>query len=465
MTNTPPLDPNLSKVQAVAQWISQRIQWAVYSPNQRVPSIRQLAKKLGVSAFTVTQAYEHLVAENVLTAKPGSGFYVRAQSILPAIESSALPTSRPMDTRWLIQHMFSDIAPLRSPGSGMLPPEWMHYDKLQYLLRQVVQEVDSFAYDYGTIQGYLPLRQFFAQQLDVMGVHCPSAQIITTSGVADAVNIVARGLLSAGETVLVDEPGWFWLSGNLLNQGLKVIGVARDGQGPDIAQLTRIMQVYRPKLYVTNSVLHNPTSYNLHPARAHQVLNLIHQYDSYILEDDLFSAFDPGGLALRYAILDQCQRVFYVTGVSKSVGANWRVGLLACPKAQMDTVIREKMLSHITGSQFNERVIHKWWSQGDYRRQIRTIQQKLYQAHQWLRRALPEIGLQYPEHAQAGMFLWLDTGVDSSELALSAYQDGWLVAPGQLFFPQAPSSTYMRLNVACTTAEFLQWLADYLQRK
>ncbi|BFM02991.1 hypothetical protein Psyaliredsea_16380 [Psychrobacter alimentarius] len=79
-----------------------------------------------------------------------------------------------------------------------------------------------------------------------------------------------------------------------------------------------------------------------------------------------------------------------------------------------------------------------------------------------MRKALPKIGLAYPEHTQAGIFVWVDTQQDTSQLALDAYSDGWLVAPGQLFHPDASASTYLRLNVSTTSDAFLAWLGKYL---
>ena len=70
MVETYTLNPNLTKTAAVAEWLQQRIDWQIYLPNQRVPSVRKLAKLLEISSFTVVKAYEHLVATNWLIAKP-----------------------------------------------------------------------------------------------------------------------------------------------------------------------------------------------------------------------------------------------------------------------------------------------------------------------------------------------------------------------------------------------------------
>ncbi|MDO5769504.1 MAG: PLP-dependent aminotransferase family protein [Psychrobacter sp.] len=461
MTHSYELNPNLTKTAAVAEWIGQRIEWHIYQPNQRVPSVRKLAKLLGISSFTVTQAYEQLVATGVLIAKPSSGYYVREPTAPIAIKAPNI-AKQVIDTRWLVQQMFSDTPRARSPGAGMLPTDWVKNDKLGWALRQVIQQADDFVYDYGHIQGYLPLRQHLVQTLDTLGIHASLNNVMTTAGVSQAVIIVAKHLLAAGDTVMVDAPGWFWLSSSLQQLGLEVIGVNRDEQGPDIEQMQKLFERHRPKLYITNSVLHNPTSYNLHPARAHQVINLVHQYDAYILEDDCYGELDASGRALRYATLDQFERVFYTTGYAKVMAASWRVGLLVCPDDFIEPLLRLKTVTTMTTPEFGERVIHRLLTHGDYRRQVKKTQQHLYKAHQHLRAALPKIGIEYPKYTQAGMFIWVDTGRDTGELALDAHNAGWLIAPGQLFDPNAQASTHLRLNVGTTSDEFLAWLGGYL---
>lgn len=457
------LNPNLTKVQAVVEWVNQRVQWQVYSPHSKLPSIRALAKRLGVSGFTIGQAYDQLVALGILTAKTGSGFYVNPPiGAIQTLPTQAM-TDNVIDTRWLMNHMFAGMPADKAPASGTLPKTWLAYPRLETLLRQVVSKANDFAYDYGDIQGYFPLREQFCRQADGLGIAISPRQVITTGGVSTAVDMVARALLQTGDAVAVDDPSWFWLSSCLQNQGLRVFGVKRDEQGPDIEQLRQLMKNEKIKLYLTNSVLHNPTSYCLHPARAHQVLNLLHEFNAYLVEDDLYSAFDEGGQALRYATLDQLERVFYISGTSKVIGSSWRVGLLACPQPFIEPILRVKMLSNMTTPEFCERVIYQICLDTDYRRHTKKLRTRLYQAHIRLKETLPKIGIQYPKHAHlGGLFLWIDTGVDTAQMALDAYQNQWLIASGQLFSPHKNRSSFMRINVARTSDAFLDWLGDYL---
>jgi len=106
--------------------------------------------------------------------------------------------------------------------------------------------------------------------------------------------------------------------------------------------------------------------------------------------------------------------------------------------------------------------LDKLWTHGENRRQLKKLQEHLYNAHQNLRKKLTAIQIEYPEYTQQGMFVWVDVGCDTAKLALQAHNEGWLVAPGLLFTPNAESSTYLRLNVATTSDDFLEWLKAYI---
>ncbi len=473
--NPSALDPRFNKVDAVVAWLNERIEMRFYAPGARVPSVRQLADKLGVSRFTVVNAYEKMVAAGTLTSRAGSGFYV-AQAIHVAKSEPdsaqknllAFQETSVVDAKWLLRHLFSDLPDDRTPGSGILPRSWLENERMGVAVRAVTRSTDAHIYDYGHVSGYAPLREQIVVQLHPLGIHAQPDQVVTTNGVSMAIDLVARYFLNPGDAVLVDDPCWFWLYGCLQAQGLRVIPVPREPDGPNIEVLTHIMQTERPKLYVTNSVLHNPTSYGITPARAYQVLRLLEEYDAYMLEDDIYgdlhTGLSKGAPALRYAALDQLKRVFYIASFSKCLGADLRVGLLCCPQEHTQGIILRKMLSAMVCSEMNERIVHRLLIDGQQRRHLEKLRQRLATAHEQMRVQLPKIGLQYPEHAQEGIFLWIDTGVDTNALALAAKNDGWLVAPGSLFSPKLGASTMMRLNVTRTTDAFFAWLGHYLEQ-
>ncbi|MBV7434989.1 PLP-dependent aminotransferase family protein [Cardiobacteriaceae bacterium TAE3-ERU3] len=446
------------KTTQVRHWLSQRIATRQYPPNSRVPSIRALAKQLGFSPYTVTQAYEQLVAEGILHARSGSGFYV-----CPPKNHVRLPNptqhninDNVFDSGWLMRHLFHGFSCQRAPGSGLLPDAWLEQRHLGKIVRQNAERAAQYSYGYGQLHGYIGLREQFCRQLDNVGILAHPEQILTDNGVSASIVNIATTLLQPGDRVIVDDPGWFWLTACLQNCQFDVIGVPRDQYGPNIDLFEAALRDHGARLYISNSVLHNPTSHNLHPARAHQVLNLLHRYDAWLVEDDVYGAFDQH--ALRYATLDQLDRVFYVSGISKILGGSWRVGCIAAPTKHIEALLRQKMLSNMTCSELNERIVTDLSTGSHYRKHIHDLQQRLGEAHDNLRHWLHDSPFQLTDNQQPGLFVWLDTGMDSNELALLGKDANWLIAPGSLFHPDQRASTYIRLNIANTSRGFIQWL-------
>lgn len=155
----------------------------------------------------------------MLTAKPSSDYYVLPQ-ITQRRNTEVLAKADMVNTSWLVQQMFSDVPNHRSPGSSELPIEWIKNDRIRWAVRQVNQDIDSFIYNYGEIQGYLPLREQLVQYLDLLGMHTSADNIITT-GVSQAILTVTRLLLNVGDTVIVDNPSWYWTSSTLQQQAIR----------------------------------------------------------------------------------------------------------------------------------------------------------------------------------------------------------------------------------------------------
>ncbi len=410
-----------NKTQAICDWVLEKIHWQIYLPGQRIPSVRSLAEKLSVSTFTVAQAYDRLTAHGHLTAVRGSGYYVNKNSgnnhnkqyrhsehhaghrINPNTPPLTTRNDNALETGWLLGHLFNDYPDSHSPGSGQLPTAWVTQDFLQSAIRRTTARLNDFTYRYNYVQGYQPLRETFARQLDDLGIRANPEHMVTTSGVSGAIELLLNYFVRAGDTVIVDDPGWFWIIGCLQQKGIRVFGVTRHYDGPDIEQLEKLLIHEKPKLYITNSVLHNPTSFNIHPAVAYQVLNLMREHDVYLLEDDIYGHLSVGSLALRYAALDQFDRVFYAGGPSKIIGGNWRVGLLCCPEAHIEGVMRQKLLSNMATPELTERGVYQLWTDSYYRKHVVSVQNKLLRAHEQLRPKLNAIGIAYPERAQAGL--------------------------------------------------------------
>jgi DNA-binding transcriptional MocR family regulator len=453
-----------SLVEQIVQSVEARIDDKLLRTGARMPSIRQFADQHGVSRFTVVEAYDRLVARGFLESRRGSGFYVRERAPLAAPQASARATEPPrrLDVVWLVRNMFRETPPHKMPGSGLLPSDWLDGELVGNALRAISRQNQNLLLHYGNPQGFLPLRQQLQLKLAELEIGVTPEQIVTTVGVTQGLDLVARHFLQPGDTIFVDDPAWFLMFGSFATLGAKVVGIPRQADGPDIAKLAELAALHKPKLFVINSVLHNPSSTSLSAAKAFQVLKIAEQHDFTIVEDDIYCDLHPGGAAqpaTRIASLDQLNRVIYLSGFSKSLAANLRVGFIAASHEMAKRLSDRKMLSTLTSSEIGERVVYKVLSEGHYRKHVERLRGKLDGVREKTVRQLEKIGLRIDGSSTAGMFLWADTGCDTNLLTERAMQEGYLLAPGSLFSPDQLPSTRMRLNVAAMgDPGLLRWL-------
>lgn len=449
-----------SLVLQITRAIQSRIDDKLLRTGSRMPSIRQFAELHGISRFTVVEAYDRLVAQGFLESRRGSGFYVREKAPITvaggAARSPELPPqhSQNVDIVWLIRNMFRQLPPQKMPGSGLLPPGWLDGELIANGLRAISRQNGNLLVTYGTPQGFLPLRQQLQLKLAELEIAAAPEQLLTTAGVTQALDLVARHFLQPGDTVFVDDPAWFLMFGSFATLGAKVVGIPRGADGPDVAALAQLAALHRPKLYVINSVLHNPTSTSLSAAKAFQVLKLAEQHGFTIVEDDIYCDMHPGAAvqpATRLAALDQLQRVIYLGGFSKTLAANLRVGFIATSPELAKRLADRKILSTLTTSEVGERVVYKILSDGHYRKHVDRLRGKLDAVREKTIRQLERTGLCADIAAPAGMFAWVDAGCDTNLLAEQAMAQGYLLAPGSLFSPHQLPSTRMRINVAAMT--------------
>jgi DNA-binding transcriptional MocR family regulator len=444
-----------SLVEQIVRSVAARIDDKLLRTGSRMPSIRQFADSHGVSRFTVVEAYDRLVAKGFLESRRGSGFYVRERAPMIAPTHPAKhagdPAVKQMDVVWLVRNMFRQHPPQKMPGSGVLPNEWLDGELIASGLRAISRQNQNLLLQYGTPQGFLPLRQQLQLKLAELEIAAAPEQFVTTSGVTQALGLVARQFTQPGDTIFVDDPAWFLMFGSFAMLGAKVVGIPRLPDGPDIVKLAELAALHKPKLYVINSVLHNPTSTSLSAAKAFQVLKIAEQHDFIIVEDDVYCDMHPGTAvqpATRIAALDQLNRVIYLGGFSKTLAANLRVGFIATSHQLAKRLSDHKMLSALTTSEIGERVVYKILSEGRYRKHTDRLRAKMDALRDKTVRQLERVGMKIDITTPAGMFVWADTGGDTNVLAEKGMAQGYLFAPGSLFSPNQLPSTRTRINIA-----------------
>lgn len=477
-----------SLTEQLASRFAERIRTRLLAPGARLPSVRQCAEQHGVSPYTVVAAYDQLLAQGLIEARKNRGFFVReavpvhgapnearqgatgeaGNRTLNAWTTATGLNARaqvPIDATALIRGMFHKVSNKPQPGMGVFPPEWLESSFMPAAVRKVTntRALQAFSLQYGEPLGDSGLRRALSNRLAALNVHAAPEQIITSVGATHALDIVSRTLLRAGDPVMVEEPGWAVEFARLSALGMRILPVPRRADGPDLEVMARYCELHAPKLYVSVSVFHNPTGYCLTPGSAHRVLQLANQHNFHIVEDDTYSHIAPEH-ATRLCALDGLQRTIHVSGFAKILAPNWRVGFLAAPHSLVERLLDTKLLGTLTTPALLEKALALCIEQGQLRRHAERIRTRLDAARSRSVKLALAAGCTFAAEP-VGLFGWVDTGVDTDELAQRMLDEGYLLAPGALFHAERRPSTLMRINFATTQDSTFWRTFERLRRK
>lgn len=340
------------RIEVVMADIKEKIATVIYMPGSRLPSVRAAAKNYGFSPSTIVEAYERLQTEGVIYSRPGAGFYV-TESIAPlSLTETGRNLDRTIDPLWVSRQSLEpsdDVTKnVIKPGCGWLPPAWLFEEGMRRGLRSVARGDASVISEYATPLGLPALRQLLTRRMAGLGINADLSQVILTESGTQAIDLILRFLLTSGDTVIVDDPCYFNFRALLRAHRVKAIGVPYTPNGPDVDAFAAVLEEHKPKLYITNAAIHNPTGATLPHTAAYQVLQLAQAAGLYIIEDDIFADFEIKP-APRLAAMDGLSRVFYIGSFSKTLSASLRCGYIAAPKEWVESLLDLKIATGFGG--------------------------------------------------------------------------------------------------------------------
>lgn len=417
----------------------------------RLPSIRSLAAAMDVSPSTVVDAYDRLAAEGLIRARRGSGFYVSPTIMPPLALAEAEPRrDREVDPFWVSRQSLDADDAVPKPGCGWLPASLMPEAGLRSAIRALARSDADLLTDYGGTRGGLVLRRLLLARLAEDSIPASADQLMLTGSGTQATDLICRFLLRPGDTVLVDDPCYFNFRALLRAHQARIVSVPYSPSGPDVARVEQILGAERPRLYITNSALHNPTGATMSLQTAHRLLTAAGAHDLTIIEDDIFGDFEPER-SPRLAALDGLNRVIRIGSFSKTLSASVRSGYIAARADWIEHLVDLQVATSFGGpSPVATEIIAKVLAGGGYRKHMDELRQKLTRARRDIARKLGAIGVEPWLMPRGGFFLWcrLTGGQDATQVARAALEEDVVLAPGNVFSVAQTSQHFMRFNVA-----------------
>lgn len=444
-------DGEVTRTGEVMAAIRMKVSSRALVSGDRLPSIRRFAATMGVSPSTVVEAYDRLAAEGLIRARRGSGFYVAGTGLPPLALAEAEPRrDRAVDPFWVSrQSLDADPAALK-PGCGWLPAEWMPQAALRRAVRTLARSESAVLADYGSTRGSPTLRRLLLGRFAEEGIEASPDQLLLTGSGTQAIDLICRFLLRPGDAVLVDDPCYFNFQALLRAHQVRIVGVPYTPNGPDMAAFEAVLGAERPRLYITNSALHNPTGATLSPQTAHRLLSAASAHDLTIVEDDIFADFEPEP-SPRLAALDGLDRVIRIGSFSKTLSASIRCGYIAGRADWVEGLADLQVATHFGGpSPMATELIAHVLAGGGYRKHMEELRQRLARARHETAARLEPLGIRPWLMPRGGFYLWcrLLEGQDSAALARLAVEENVVLAPGNVFSVSQTAASFLRFNVA-----------------
>ena len=414
-----------------------------------LPSGRKLAEQLKVSRNTVVIAYLNLLDEGFIRSRERSGFYVR-EDVLDGYakrkiskRKEAVKSTIDWSSRLSIQA--ENLPYTKRPQDWQRYPYpflYGQYDKKLFPVadwRECCKEASSLTAIYDWASDHIDrdspelIKQIHEKLLPRRGIFVEPDEIMVTVGAQHAIYLVANLLLDKHKTIGIENPTYADARNTFLTKTKNLQYIDVDENGLVIDERLNPCD----SVYVTPSHQY-PTTVTMPKSRRLQLLQVAHDKDFLIIEDDYESELNYTGTPIpALKSLDKDGRVIHLGSLSKTLAPGIRLGYIVAPKAFITQAraLRRLMLRHPPSN--NQYIIGLFIKRGYHDALIRKMSKTLYKRSQIMQELLDQyFPNSSPKLAFGGSAYWIkgSKDLDSEALLIKAKELGILIESGNTFF-------------------------------
>jgi DNA-binding transcriptional MocR family regulator len=422
----------------------------------RLPSERDCAATLGVSRTTVTSAYQELKSTGLLRGYVGRGAIVIADDPdrAPAgaiswlqIASRQAPRNRTLNP--------ATHPGLISFGDGWLHPSLIPHADLAAAASKAARDMAPLT-TAAPVLGLPVLRDALTEMLRAQGVKATPNELLVTGGAQQGLNVIARALISPGDTVLCESATWYGAVRAYQAAGAVVAGVAMDHEGVDPDALEDALVRLRPKLVYLIPTFHCPTGRLLGLPRRRRIVEICARFRTPIVESHVYGDLTFGERPPTLKSLAPEGLVIHQGSASKTISPALRLGWLAASRGAMELLESAKAGLDLSTPALTQAVLAGFLNSGAYarhqlkfRKELRTRRDALIAA---LAAHCPELRFAKP---QGGIYLWAQLPKFLTALAVeaAAADAGVSVRSGDSFLTNGAASSHIRLCFAAPAVD------------
>ena len=398
----------------------------------RLPSSRTLAERWELSRGTIETVFDRLHAEAYVTRVPGSGTRVCAvvpERFLMAGFADATPAAPSVVPAPAPDTGVRDGLPFvaRRADASLFPiPAWSKC-ATRALAAATPEQLCS-----ADPAGLPQLRQQIADFLaKYRGIRCDPQDIVVTTGIRHAIDLLARGIVRDGDKVCLEEPGYPAARALFALAGAVPVDIAVDAEGIDCTALAAHTDA---RLAYVTPAHQSPLGVTMSVTRRLALLEWANDSGAWVVEDDYDSEFNYHSAPLAaLKALDQYQRVIYCGSFNKTLFAGLRVGFMVLPPALRPPLLRIVQLTGRSVGVTQQLALAAWMEEGAFVRHLRLARLAYKERRDLLLACLEQVapGRYTISGQQAGFHcvLWLAPDADERAFCARAAQEGLALQP------------------------------------
>ncbi len=357
-------------------------------------------------------------------------------------------------------------------AGGLPAPELFPLSDIRESYDQVLGAGDPSVLQYGSTEGYLPLREEIAAQMRAKGIKAQADNIFLTNGSQQGLDLLAKLFLNPGDVVLLQNPSYLGAIQSFRSYEANFRVLLTSEEGINLQDLESSLKVHHPKLIYLAPTYQNPTGTTLTVEERQAVARLAGQYGIPVIEDDPYGELRYEGPIIppikSYATEDE---VIYLGTFSKTLAPGLRLGWIVGDKKLIAKLIVAKQGTDLHTSTLLQRTTHYYLTHFNAAEHVERIRQT-YKSRRDL--MLQELMVAFPTQVRwteptGGMFIWLTLPgrYDTDQLLPRAAAAKVAYVPGIHFYAHGGSRSSMRLNFSNPTPQQIKQgitrLADILK--
>lgn len=445
----------------LANQLQEQIRKGVYRTDEKLPSVRELARSQSISISTALSAYGQLEDLGVIYVKPKSGYFVKQLSSrevkTPHIGQEATLPAEVSSMERVMEVMRDSSDPsFISFGAAVPSADFAVLSQLKKIFSQKVRQETFLGIGYDSPKGNEPLRRQLARRAVDAGVHVSPDEIVVTPGCQGGIALCLRTLTEAGDIIAVESPSYYGLLQLIQALGLKAIEIPSDAEtGMSLDALRMALEQWSIKVILTIPNFNNPVGALMPDENKKRLVELIEFYDIPLIEDDIYGDLCYDDVRPRAVkSFDNDGRVLLCSSVSKTLEPQLGIGWVMPGKYQQQ-IEYERFLTSITSFRLPQLAVAELLSHGGYERHIRQAREVYRQRRD---RLIDLVAEHFPEGTrmskpQGGFVAWLQlpSWVNSTQLYIEAREQKILIAPGEIFSSNAKKYPHsIRISYANT---------------